>query len=89
MRYREQIGTGYLEWIPGYGLESRGIGVCFRVGARVFSSPQCPERLWGLLNLQWLYEKLPRRVKRPEHEDDHSSPFNDEVTNVYFPPYVL
>jgi hypothetical protein len=52
MRFRERIGTGYLERRPGYGLGNRGIEVCFRVGARVFSSPQCPERLWGLLNLQ-------------------------------------
>jgi hypothetical protein len=45
-------------------------------GKRVFSSAQGPDRFWGLPNLQQLYETLSQRVKRPEHEADHSSPFN-------------
>jgi hypothetical protein len=31
----------------GYGLDDRGIGVRVPVGARIFSSPCRPDRLWG------------------------------------------
>jgi hypothetical protein len=34
-----------------YGLDDRGVGVRVPVGARIFSSPQHPDRLWGPLNL--------------------------------------
>jgi hypothetical protein len=31
----------------GYGLHDRGVGVRVPVGARIFSSPYLPDRLWG------------------------------------------
>jgi hypothetical protein len=31
----------------GYGFEGRGVGVRVPVGARLFSSPRRPDRLWG------------------------------------------
>jgi membrane-associated phospholipid phosphatase len=34
----------------GYGLDDRGVGVRVPVGSRIFSSPLCPDRLWGLPN---------------------------------------
>jgi hypothetical protein len=35
----------------GYGLDDRGVGVCVRVGARIFFSPYRPDWLWGPPNL--------------------------------------
>jgi hypothetical protein len=35
----------------GYGLDDKGVGVRVPVGARFFSSPRRPDRLWGLPNL--------------------------------------
>jgi hypothetical protein len=35
----------------GYGLDDRGIGFRVPVGSNIFSSPQCPYRLWGPPNL--------------------------------------
>jgi hypothetical protein len=41
----------------GYGLDYRGVGVRVPVGARIFSSPRRPDRLWGppslLSNRYW------------------------------------
>jgi hypothetical protein len=34
-----------------YGLDDRGVGVRVPVGSRIFSSPNCPDRLWGPHNL--------------------------------------
>jgi hypothetical protein len=34
-----------------YGLDDRGIGVRVPVVSRIFSSPLCPDRLWGPPNL--------------------------------------
>jgi hypothetical protein len=31
----------------GYGLEDQGFGVRVPVGARIFTSPRRPDRLWG------------------------------------------
>jgi hypothetical protein len=31
----------------GYGLNYRGFGARVPVGSRIFSSPRCPDRLWG------------------------------------------
>jgi hypothetical protein len=33
--------------VTGYGLDDRGVGVRVPVGARIVSSPQGPDRLWG------------------------------------------
>jgi hypothetical protein len=34
-----------------YGLDDWGVGVQVPVGSRIFSSPHCPDRLWGPPNL--------------------------------------
>jgi hypothetical protein len=34
-----------------YELDDRGFGVQILVGSRIFSSPRCPDRLWGPPNL--------------------------------------
>jgi hypothetical protein len=35
----------------GYELDDRGIGVLDPIGSKIFSSPRCPDRLWGSPNL--------------------------------------
>jgi hypothetical protein len=35
----------------GYGLDDRGVGVRVPVGARIFTSPCRPDRLWVSANL--------------------------------------
>jgi hypothetical protein len=35
----------------GYGLDDQRVGVRVPVGSRIFSSPRCPDRLWGPPNL--------------------------------------
>jgi hypothetical protein len=35
----------------GYGLDYQGVGVQVPVGARIFTSPCSPDRLWGLHHL--------------------------------------
>jgi hypothetical protein len=35
----------------GYGLDDRGVGVRVPEGSRIFSSPDCPDWLWGPPNL--------------------------------------
>jgi hypothetical protein len=37
--------------VTGYGLDDQGVGVRVPVGARIFTSPCRPDRLWGPLNL--------------------------------------
>jgi hypothetical protein len=34
-----------------YGLDDREVGVRVPVGSRIFTSPCCPDRLWGPPNL--------------------------------------
>jgi hypothetical protein len=62
-----------------YGLEGRG-SVPGR-NKRFFSSPQRPDRFWGLSRLQWVPKALFPGVKRPGNEADHSSPSSDKVKN--------
>jgi hypothetical protein len=33
--------------VIGYGLDNRGVRVRIPVGSRIFSSPRCPDWLWG------------------------------------------
>jgi hypothetical protein len=35
----------------GYELDDRGVGLQVPVGLRIFSSPRCPDRIWGPSNL--------------------------------------
>jgi hypothetical protein len=35
----------------GYGLDEQGVAVQAPVGSRIFSTPRCPDRLWGPPNL--------------------------------------
>jgi hypothetical protein len=35
----------------GYGLDDQEVGIRISVGARIFTSPCCPTRLWGPLSL--------------------------------------
>jgi hypothetical protein len=46
--YRRNSSLGIA---TGYELDDRGVGVRFPVGARIFSSPRHPDRLWGPSNL--------------------------------------
>jgi hypothetical protein len=51
----------FIEWFPsrasavgiatGYGLDDQRVGVRVPVGSRIFSSPSCPDWLWGAPNL--------------------------------------
>jgi hypothetical protein len=47
--------------VTGYGLDDRGVGVWVPVKSRIFSSPHCPDRLWGPPNLSNGYRGLFRR----------------------------
>jgi hypothetical protein len=42
----------------GYGLDDQGVGVRIPVGARIFTSPCLPDRLWGPPNLSNVYRGL-------------------------------
>jgi hypothetical protein len=35
----------------GYWLDDQGVGIRVSVGSRIFSSPRCPDRLWGSPNI--------------------------------------
>jgi hypothetical protein len=66
------IATGY------------GRGSISSWGKKLFSSPQCPDRLCGLTSLLSSGYRGPSRkgVKRPRREIDHSSPFSVQNKNV-------
>jgi hypothetical protein len=56
----------------GYGLDDRGVGVRVLVESRIFTSPCCPDRLWGPPSLLLSgYQASFLRVKRPGREADH------------------
>jgi hypothetical protein len=46
----------------GYGLDDQGVGVRVPVGARIFTSPRRPHRLWGPPNFlsNWYRRLFPR-----------------------------
>jgi hypothetical protein len=71
----------------GYGLDDRGVGIRVPVGSRIFSSPRCPDRLWGPPSL------LSPGVKRLGREADHSPPITAEVKKTWIyrstSPYVF
>jgi hypothetical protein len=37
--------------MTGYGLDDQGVGVRVPVGSRIFSSPRCPDWLWGPIQM--------------------------------------
>jgi hypothetical protein len=50
--YHCQTGAGIaVDIATGYGLDERGVGIRVPVGSRIFSSPRCPDRVWGPSNL--------------------------------------
>jgi hypothetical protein len=51
-------------------------------GQIFLSSPSGPDQLWGStqLPIQWVF---PQEIKWPEHEVDHSLPYNTEVKNTW------
>jgi hypothetical protein len=53
----------------------------FEVGSRIFSSPRRPDWLWGPSNEY--RGLLPRGVKRPGREADHSPPASAEVKKIW------
>jgi hypothetical protein len=78
----------------GYGLDDREVGLRVPVGARIFTSPCCPDRLWGPPSfLSSWYRGLPPGVKRPGSETDHSPPTSSEIKKMWLytstPIYVF
>jgi hypothetical protein len=64
----------------GYGLDDREVGVRVPVGSGVFSSPRCPDWLWG--PIQWVPGAVSPGVKRPGREANHSPPTGAEVKKM-------
>jgi hypothetical protein len=71
----------------GYELDDRAVGVRVPVGSRIFTSPCCPDHLWGPHNL------LHNGYRRPGREADHSPPTIAEAKKIWIytstPPYVF
>jgi hypothetical protein len=65
----------------GYELDDRGVGVRVPVGARIFTSPCRPDRLWGPPKppIQCVPGVLSPGVKRPGREADNSPSTSAEV----------
>jgi hypothetical protein len=79
----------------GYGLDDLGLGVRVPVGSRIFSSPNCPDRLLSATQppIQWVQEALSPGVKRSGCEADHSPQTRAEVKKIWIytftPPYAF
>jgi hypothetical protein len=68
----------------GYGLDGRRVGIRLPVRSSIFTSPYCPDRLWGLLNLlTYGYRAVFPWVKRQEREANHSRPTSAEVKKTW------
>jgi hypothetical protein len=72
----------------GYGLDDQGVRVQVPVGARIFTSPCRPDRLWGPPSLLSNGYR-----KRPGREADHSPLTSAEVKKMWIyaftPPYAF
>jgi hypothetical protein len=79
----------YLCLPTGYGLDVQGVGIRVPVGAGIFSSPCCPNRLLGPPSTGGSSPE----VKQPGREADHSTPTSAEVKQTWVytstPPYVF
>jgi hypothetical protein len=78
----------------GYGLDDREVGVRAPVGARIFSFPCHPDRLWDRPNLLYNgYRGFFPGLKRQGLEADHSSPTSAEIKKMWIytstPPYTF
>jgi hypothetical protein len=79
----------------GYGLDNQGVGVRVPVGARIFTSPYCTDRLWGPSSFPSnVYRRtLSPGLKRPVHEADNSPIIIAEVKKTWVytptPPYFF
>jgi hypothetical protein len=80
----------------GYGLDDRGVGVRVLVGARIFSSPRCPDWLWcppRRLSNGYGAGSLSPWLKPSGPEGDHSPPTSAEVKKIWIytsiPLYVF
>lgn len=63
----------------GYGLDSGGTTFRFPGRRIFFSSPKCPDLLWGPLSGLFNY----RGVKLPGHEVDRSQTYGAETENAW------
>jgi hypothetical protein len=78
----------------GYRLDGQGVGVRVPVGARIFTSPCRPDRLWVHPTSYPMGTKgsFPG-VKRPGREADHSPQTSTEVKKTWVytstPPHVF
>jgi hypothetical protein len=45
LHFRNRVSS--VDITTGYGLKDRGVGVRVPIGARCFSTPRRPDRLWG------------------------------------------
>jgi hypothetical protein len=43
----KMLGTSIVNIATGYGLDDQGVGFHVPMLSRIFSSPCCPDRLWG------------------------------------------
>jgi hypothetical protein len=68
----------------GYRLDDQGVRARVLVGSRIFTSPHCPDQLWGppklLSNGYW--GAFSPGVKQLGHEADHSPPTIAEVKKM-------
>jgi hypothetical protein len=77
--YYSVSGDSAVGIATGYGLDDLGVGVRVPLGSRIFSSPRCPDRLWGPFSrLSNGY----RGAKRLGREADHSPPTSAEVKEM-------
>jgi hypothetical protein len=81
----EESRNSAVDIATGYGLDDQWVRIRVPVGARIFTSPCRPYRLWGppsLLSNGYRGTLCPG-VKRPGREADHSPPTSAEVKKTW------